>query len=475
MLLVHGTSAGAAILIVENTEDSGAGSLRQAILTANLLPGVDRIHFNIPGSGPHIIRPLTELPIIIDPLTIDGTTQPGFAGTPIVALDGEQATPVQGGVIAGLRIVSGNSTVRGLMIYGWGSLIFWGTGISITALGSNVVEGNYIGLHSFGFQYAGNSVAIECLESSHNRIGGPDPTNRNVISYNFYGVLITNSPSALSSNNLVQGNFIGTDATGSLPSPNIGDAILISGGQRNQLVQNTIAFNHSQAIRLTNDGYGNTLSQNLIYSNASLGINLQPPGEPNDSVTPNDADDSDIGPNGLQNFPAITGLRVAGDSTVITGDLQSHPNRGYRVEFYRSTQIDTSGYGEGQFYLGSTSLVTGATGNAFFEFTAAGNFPDHYYTATATDQESGDTSEFSQAVRQPQMAIAVNGSDVQLSFHTLAGRIYSLEAIPQLNDPKGWRPLPEAENLSGTGELVTFHDSMSPQEPRRCYRLRMIP
>ena len=66
---------------VINTNDSGPGSLRQAILGANANSGLDTIVFSI-GSGPQTIAPLSALPTITDPVVIDGTTQPGYAGTP---------------------------------------------------------------------------------------------------------------------------------------------------------------------------------------------------------------------------------------------------------------------------------------------------------------------------------------------------------------------------------------------------------
>src|SRR5438132_13693046 len=85
-------SAGAAqTFTVTNTNDSSAGSLRQAILDANANPGTDTIAFNIPGSGVKTINPTSSLPLITDPLIIDGTTQPGFAGSPIIELNGASA------------------------------------------------------------------------------------------------------------------------------------------------------------------------------------------------------------------------------------------------------------------------------------------------------------------------------------------------------------------------------------------------
>src|SRR5512135_798334 len=71
---------------VTNTNDSGAGSLRQAILDANANAGADTITFNIPGSGPFLILPLSLLPPLTGDTTLDGTTQPGYAGTPLIEL-----------------------------------------------------------------------------------------------------------------------------------------------------------------------------------------------------------------------------------------------------------------------------------------------------------------------------------------------------------------------------------------------------
>ena len=80
--------------VVTNTLDSGPGSLRQAILDANATPNVggpDVIRFSIPGLGAHTIQPLSTLPDITDPVVIDGTTQPGYAGKPVIELDGTLA------------------------------------------------------------------------------------------------------------------------------------------------------------------------------------------------------------------------------------------------------------------------------------------------------------------------------------------------------------------------------------------------
>src|SRR5215470_14040387 len=76
-VLLAAASLDGATFTVTNTDDSGQGSLRQAILDANATPGLDTIAFNIPGAGVHTITPVTSLDPILDPVLIDGYSQPG--------------------------------------------------------------------------------------------------------------------------------------------------------------------------------------------------------------------------------------------------------------------------------------------------------------------------------------------------------------------------------------------------------------
>src|SRR5262245_32965013 len=111
---VGAASGWCATNIVTNTDDSGAGSLRQAILSANLSGDVpDRIIFRIPGDGPHTISPLTPLPELTDRVVIDGYSQPG--ATPNTLVKGDNAV-LQIVVLENLIIDTTNSTVRGLVI-----------------------------------------------------------------------------------------------------------------------------------------------------------------------------------------------------------------------------------------------------------------------------------------------------------------------------------------------------------------------
>src|SRR5437016_6318317 len=162
----------AATFTVTNTNDSGLGSLRQAIIDSNSTAGQkDTIAFNIPGTGVRTIAPLSSLPLITDPVVIDGTTQPGFAGTPIIDLNGASA----GGTF-GLILSSGSSTVRGLVINR-----FNGSAITLRGI-DNAVEGNFIGTDATGKVALSNGGAGVLINgpSSGNRIGGTTIGARNI-------------------------------------------------------------------------------------------------------------------------------------------------------------------------------------------------------------------------------------------------------------------------------------------------------
>ncbi|MCI0693191.1 T9SS type A sorting domain-containing protein [candidate division KSB1 bacterium] len=506
---------------VTNTNDSGPGSLRQVILNANATPGRDVIRFKIPSSGPHTIQPLSALPTITDPVVIDGATQPGFAGKPIIELDGSSA----GAVTNGLTITAGSSVVQAMVINR-----FSNSGIWLQTNGGNAIAGNYIGTNVTGTAALGNGFdGVTILDASGNTIGGTMPKARNVISGNKkrgvfifisagaatenqikgnfigtdvtgtvalgnsgYGVLIQDAPNnkiggtipgarnVISGNNfngvgilgsggsgatgnLVQGNFIGTDVTGTVALGNGNNGIdigyasgntiggtmpgarnIISGNKAvgvfilgfgtlstNNVVQgnligtdkngsraipngsfgveidnainniiggttvgarNAIAYNGRDGVRV-NSGTGNAILSNSIFSNSGLGIDLNV-----DGVTLNDAGDGDTGANNLQNFPVLTSATRDDDDTIIKGTLNSTPNTTFRLEFFSNPACDPSNHGEGKKFLGSKKVTTDGSGNANFKASFDTKVaPGQLITATATDP-SNNTSEFSQCI-----------------------------------------------------------------------------
>src|SRR5262249_21651547 len=150
-------------------------TLRAAIEEANAHAGLDTIAFGL-GGGPHRIDVLSALPAITDPVVIDGSTQPGYGGTPIAEVDGAGARSE----VDGLVITGGGSTVRGLVING-----FSGNGVTLRGGSGNVLEGNYLGPDVAGTSAVGNADCGLLIDgSANNRIGGTTSAARNVISGN---------------------------------------------------------------------------------------------------------------------------------------------------------------------------------------------------------------------------------------------------------------------------------------------------
>jgi CSLREA domain-containing protein len=131
------------------TSTPGQCALRAAIEEANALGGADTINFDIPGSGPHTITPAGGLPAITKPVAIDGTSQPGFAGTPIIEIDGNN----QAKDGFWLKPGSDGSTIRGFVINDF----VGGSGIEIESSGNTIV-GNYLGTNVAGTAVDGNAT-----------------------------------------------------------------------------------------------------------------------------------------------------------------------------------------------------------------------------------------------------------------------------------------------------------------------------
>ena len=248
---------------VTNAANSGAGTLRQAILDANGNGGADTIVFNIAGAGVHTINLTSALDTITGPVTIDGTTQGGFSGTPLIQLDGAGA-----GAASGLSITGGSSTVRGLIISG-----FTRDGILLNGSSGNVIAGNYIGTNAAGTAAAANATSgsgyagVRIQDSTDNTIGGTSAADRNVISGNTYvGILVTG---ASTNNNLIQGNYVGVDVNGNTALSNGFDAISIEDGANATTIGGTSAgarnvLTGNLARGIWTDGTGDVIQGNYI-------------------------------------------------------------------------------------------------------------------------------------------------------------------------------------------------------------------
>jgi hypothetical protein len=570
---------------VTNVKDSGRGSLRQAILNANARMGADTIRFRIDGRGVKTIRPKSPLPVITtDGLTIDGYTQRGAkrntlaSGTNAklkIQLDG---TNVQGGFAAlvvgpgadgsrvsgliinrfdnsGISIEAGGCSVAGNFIgtnasgdadlgngdigvnvgvnadsntiggeflnarnlisgnegHGvridgnsaennavWSNLIGTnaagnaalgnaGTGVALLDGSSgnliggrfegarnvisgngddgvlieasdNVVQGNFIGTDATGNTDLGNTEnGISVQGGGGHVIGGPSSGAGNVISGNSEdGITLS------SSNNTVQGNFVGTDSRNFADLGNAGEGITMDAGASSNtigglpaLARNVVSGNGSNGVVI--NGPSNVVQGNLIDDNAFAGVLVQAdsnvvggslPSAGNtisgngddgvtvigvrnsilfnsivantglgidlggDGVTANDGDnpltpvvvetDNDTGPNNLQNFPEVRSASASGTTLTIAGSLESAPRQTFTVQCYLADNpVDPSGHGEGQTLVEETTITTGANGEASFTCSSGSQgliSAGRRVTATATNVTTGDTSEFADNV-----------------------------------------------------------------------------
>ena len=241
-----------------NPGADGVISLREAITAANNTLGADTVNFNIPvdtdpgcgvGTGVCTIQPGgMGLPTITQPITIDGTSQPTFATTPVIEIDGSLASTDA----TGIAINAGGSTIRGLVINSFltnSDIVMWG-------VGNNVVEGNFLGVDPSGTSNLTTTNSVHVYAISNNTIGGTTTAARNVISGNTNPAVALN---AGASNNFVQGNFIGTDLTGTIALGNSGNDI-VTLDSPNNTIGGTVA------------GAGNLVAGNLDSDYASIGL-----------------------------------------------------------------------------------------------------------------------------------------------------------------------------------------------------------
>lgn len=217
---------------VTNTNDSGAGSLRQAIVDANATRGADTISFAIGGSGVRTINLTSALPAITDQITINGHTQPGASANTLavgnnavllIELNGSGTSSATGPT---LNPGAAGSRIRGLV------LNHFGVGIDV-GVGSTTIAGNFIGTDASGTVIAGNNFqGIRLNGASNTTIGGTTPAARNLISGNnaSAGNASIEILGPAATGNVVQGNYIGTNKNGTAVHPNSNAGVSINGG-----------------------------------------------------------------------------------------------------------------------------------------------------------------------------------------------------------------------------------------------------
>lgn len=331
--------------VVTNTNDSGFGSLRQVILNANAAPGLDEITFAINGT----ISLQTALPIITDPVIINGWSAPGWDGRPVVELDGNETIAV------GLEVAT---TAADSLILGVSVIRFADAGILVDGASGVGILGNYLGLDVEGTP-AGNRVGLRLLDATTAIVGGAGPIQGNVISGNLdAGVEIVG---ALASENRLTGNRIGTDPNGLVDLGNGSDGVLIGAGAFNNRVDGDNQIVGSETgLRIRGAGTSGNLVTDATISGASeAGVRIE------EGATGNT-----IGA-GTLIFGNRIGVLMTGvgtDDNLVTGAfLFDHDTDGVRIEEGASFNAVGGGNSiQGNGFSGVTITDVGTSGNSVF-------------------------------------------------------------------------------------------------------------
>ena len=282
LICASAAAAAAATFNVTNTNDSGAGSLRQALTDANGAAGLDTIAFNVSGagcdgSGVCTIALDSALPVISSPVTIDGYTQSGASPNtnPTGPLNTVLRIVVQPGpnfVPWGISIGSGGagSTIRGLALNG----AFDYTVTSDFSDG-NAVTGCFIGANAAGTATVPGPRGIIANQSDDFRAGGPAPADRNLVAgHSQFNVAIVGG----SLDALIQGNLIGTDAAASalIGGPTLA-GITLGTNTPGAVVRGNIIGGAGSGIQVgspSGPGHGATIEGNWIGTNVGGTTNL---------------------------------------------------------------------------------------------------------------------------------------------------------------------------------------------------------
>lgn len=398
------------ILTVTSTANSGAGSLRQAILDSNQTANSEVIRFNLGSAAgcPYTIEPTSLLPAITSPLTIDGWSQPGSSpNTETTSDDSERCVVLSGDVAQGLRLRP--PAEREIKVAGIAFYDFTSAAIEVDGDGTAVIEGNGFGLGANVLTTDFDGDALRIVGADGSRIGGADDAQRNLIgraggagvrllagsgrevinnfiglTRNGYGIVangvgvhvtdgvedridnndIAHSDAqgilvdgAASSTLTIERNLIGRSPARN-PNPSIAydagngsNGIRITTGTGHALANNRVAHNGTDGIVVLTDAVAR-ISANRIYENAQLGIDLSPNGV--------DDQNSDQQPSGRgnagQNYPVLATAVGSNSEGVVTGQLPSSTGE-FTIEFFVTSDCDASGHGEGEAIIGTADVA----------------------------------------------------------------------------------------------------------------------
>ncbi len=342
---------------VTTTADSGAGSLRQAILDANANPGADTIAFAIVGSGVHTIAPSSPLPTITGPVTIDGYTQSGASANTNPASQGLNTVlrieidGTNAGAAPCLFAAADDVTIRGLVVNRCTDKAIATTG----AHSDFVLEGCFIGTNAAGTQaLAPYGGGVNPRSQTNARVGGTTPAARNLVSGDslfgdqiYFGAGITEPVS----NSLVAGNLVGTDITGlHLIVPPNGSLSMGTGGGSGNMVGGTAAgarnvfagpvFVAGNGNQIQGNFVGLDVTGTIVIGQTSVGITV------NSSTSNNTIGGSAAGAGNRIGGTIDAGIDINGDGTIVQGN-----------------QVGTDGTGTVRLANGYWGIRVGASNN----------------------------------------------------------------------------------------------------------------
>ena len=251
-------------LTVTNTLDSGTGSLRDAIICANTIVGTDTIDFNIPGAGPHTIQPASALPTITDPVLIDGYTEPG-ASPNTLAVGSDAALMIE---LDGTGAGGDGLTITAADSTMRGLVInrFSGDGISITgaAATGNVVEGNFIGTDVTGTVALANNLRGVLIQDASGNTVGGSLAEQRNV---ISGNIWSGIGAITAPGTVIQGNYVGTDAGGTFA---IGNGSVPTSSEGGITIENFTGA----IVGTDGDGVNDAAEGNLLSGNLRHGVRI---------------------------------------------------------------------------------------------------------------------------------------------------------------------------------------------------------
>jgi len=499
---------------VTSNADSGANTLRDTITSAVGDTTSLRRYIVFNTIDNNTIITSSDLPAITQPVTIDGTTAPGYSSAPVLTVQGFSTSSLTD---HGIRLTStAGCVIRGL------ALVNHGVGILITNGLSHTIAGNYIGVTTSGTTALSNDIGVHVSGATGCTIGGTTSSDRNVISGNsLNGIRSSNHSSSLT----IQGNYIGTTSSGNAGLGN-GDGIalqsaastliggtsagagnVISGNGGNGILSTTTpdvsiygnfigvgadgttALGNGEEGVLQNGGArmtigattataGNTISHN------SAGVNVLTQSDSlsvrGNAMTGNANGGVSVGGSVVQPAPVVTAAVISNTNLTITFSLSSnsisHTTQSMQLDLY---DADSASAAQGKLYRASSPCYSGSSLNNQAWSAGSGYSGGYqfvliatsYYDANCTTPGDGSSSNTAKitasTVSAPTNVVAMaTGTSTAMISWTAASGATSYEI---------WRSsLNSAYGLAGTSNGTTFGDSGLSPNTTYLYKVKAV-